>query len=557
MVSVAESEKVKEEERTFCEAFYNGSGTRLMCLLACVAGATGGVAAVILASYARHFVEPGERLLAEVYLSNCGNHSACGWFPSDAQCCPDANGKFLECCRAIPSSTRLDTILGIGYTPNPMKTTFEMPSDDFMGAWAQPYWGEINKNGSGRDDLATMRALGANAVRTYGNAANVDKRQFLDRAYELGLGVFLSMSNYPYTQDLRFKCAMDLPYDCYSVIHTQYSQMLLNGLTILRPDGKRQYHPSIKVIGLSNEPELVFRFHGLATNELRSKGYYTKALLSAFDAVLDAERGMRIVPDEHGKLPPFTVTYSYDNCEKHDQGKCICAQAGNAVNGLSVGVMNAVPFMYDLVLGLLKPSLFGYQEKGPRIGGMPPLKYGLQNRLALSYNTQVGAQLSCDHIYRVLAASPLKDIPLFVGEFHATWWSAEEFRHEVNMMKSYIQGRLSCHGLRGPDGRGPVQGLFMFEFQKSYFKPADQGAQSEFGIFELGTKSLGNTAEAEITDWNSYPVWCLRPKGGRNGFPEKLRSVYGGSSVPSFDGCPRDPIDGPADRDDPPRDILA
>jgi hypothetical protein len=278
---------------------------------------------------------------------------------------------------------------------------------------------------------------------------------------------------------------MGLPYDCFNIVHTQYSEMLLGGFTTERTDGHRNYHPAIKAIILMNEPELAMRYndsHGqpLCDEELRGKGYYTKALLSAFDAALDAENSMKIVPDKDGRLPPFTVTYSYDICQhSKPNGICISAAAGNMAGTLNVGRVNALPFMYDFVLGAMSPSLFGYEAKG-RVS----LRYGVQNRFVLSYNTQFTAEDSCETLFKAIGATPLRNMPLFVGEFHNPDWSVAEFKAGLNTMRSYINNIQKCGNLENP-----IRGMTMMEFQKAYFKGSNdkQDLYMAFSSLEIAS----------------------------------------------------------------------
>merc|ERR1712232_631909 len=114
----------------------------------------------------------------------------------------------------------------ISYGPSPMTSKGTLPNDDFMCDAARPQW-----DASGRNDLAMIKALGANAVRLYGNDFEVDHRGFLDTAASLELSVLPGISDFPYLQ-ASYSCKIAHGYDCFSTIRSAYLGNLRNGFLL-------------------------------------------------------------------------------------------------------------------------------------------------------------------------------------------------------------------------------------------------------------------------------------------------------------------------------------
>ncbi|CAE7765965.1 unnamed protein product, partial [Symbiodinium pilosum] len=167
----------------------------------------------------------------------------------------------------IPSNATITPFHSMCYAPTPAKNITHFYTDDYMGEWAQPFWGN-----PGRQDLDVIRSLNVDALRLYGNDPRLNHVPFLNRAYELGLGVVVAISDYPYTQDPTGKCAADLPYDCFKEVRSQYSDMLRNGFATKSADGRMYYHPSIKAVILINEPELKITYNKTIAKESWSEG---------------------------------------------------------------------------------------------------------------------------------------------------------------------------------------------------------------------------------------------------------------------------------------------
>merc|ERR1712227_692426 len=93
-----------------------------------------------------------------------------------------------------------------------------------------------------------------------------------------------------------------------------------------------------------------------------------------------------------------------------------------------------------------------------------------------------------------------------------------------------------------PSCGGSLSGFFIFEYQVSYWKG---GEEMDFGIMELGSNKLGMTNKAEETQWEDYPVWCVRQKRNSEGasWAHTIAEVFGGTS-PVEKGCFPDGVSG-------------
>ncbi|CAE8695655.1 unnamed protein product, partial [Polarella glacialis] len=110
---------------------------------------------------------------------------------------PAANSTSGAATAAMPP---LRPLRAVAYGALPCSTKAPcstVPSEDMVQAGYEQQWGAA----PGRDDLGTMKALGANAVRLYhsmGTGSEQDHGGFLDRAQALQLNVMPGMhSNEP------------------------------------------------------------------------------------------------------------------------------------------------------------------------------------------------------------------------------------------------------------------------------------------------------------------------------------------------------------------------
>lgn len=336
-------------------------------------------------------------------------------------------------------------IKGISYSPVPLKTLEVLGNDDFMSANASVLWGN-----DGRRDLVVMKALGANAVRLYGNDPTEQHGPFLDEAKAQGLEVILGMSDYPYVQ-MDGNCMAASAFDCFVQIRKQYVLNLQNGFL-----AGKMYHTALRAVILMNEPDLKFQ-------PVNEPVHFCKALVSAFDAVLDAEIEAGIV----GPRPNFTVTFSFGVC-----GNC-----------KEKGSHPALGQMVELRNAMKNPLSVGYHPKHD-------LWAAYQQRFVNSFNTANPASdvrsLFLDHYDAIFPGTPV-----FIGEYHSPGVpdqraDLEQILHEASNASSMLMG------------------ISFFEFQVRYDKG---GSELTFGMFGLGDE----TGKSVQMGHDNFQVRCLAP----------------------------------------------
>lgn len=470
----------------------------------------------------------------QIYSTSCQRQPNCVFqnvtAPKDL-CCPTIHGEFLSCCSQIDSVAFMPTLYGMCYSPTPAKQAHDFVTDDYMADWASPLWGP-----DGRNDLQTIRDMGFTMVRMYGNDPRLHHRNFLDRAAEIGLSVIVAISNYPYTQDPNNSCAIAPPYNCFNEVRAQYRAMLQD-FTVPSAEGSSQrvYHSAIKGIILFNEPELNVEYQGHnepgGATEVWSEGYYVTAQLSALDGALAAENEMQVQPvvTENGTsyIPPFTVTYSFASCMSGNPPTPACKYTNNFIHrggvSLNVNTLPGIPWMYDIVMGLLNPALYNY---GPFINGVINSTVALQRRFMLGFNVQNRYPTVCDQCLSQLYNSPLGKLPIWIGEYKPLQDSQpntimSDFKSDMQMMKSFVDNnQFSCTGTANLGMK--VAALSVFEFQVSYWKLVTAGGaggadQLIYGVFDLGSSNLSRTLPDAATNWTTCNVWCLVPKINNQG----------------------------------------
>lgn len=318
--------------------------------------------------------------------------------------------------------------------------------DDFMAANSSAFWGPP---GQGRGDLAIMRALGANAVRLYGNDPALGHSEFLDEAKEQELQVIAGISDYPYIQ-MRGNCR-ETNFDCYHQIKRQYLANLRRGFLL----ENRSYHPALRSVIIMNEPDLKF---------VGGPPQFCKALVSAFDAVLDAEREV----DAKGQAPNFTVTFSFGVCPK-------CPE---------LGFKPALGQMLELKKAMRNPESVGYKQR---------------NDLWLSYKTRFANSVNTANPYSDIRRLFLDDYdrlfqgtPVFIGEYHSPGY-ADQARDLAGILEV------------AADPSTLLTGISFFEFQVRYDKG---GSEKGFGMFGLdGERHVVDTRIA----YHRVRSYCLEP----------------------------------------------
>jgi len=351
-----------------------------------------------------------------------------------------------------PADVPREVLKGISYAPVPLKSRREIaggkpwPNDDFMSPNTAALWGP-----EGRHDLKIMRLLGANAVRLYGNDPRMDHKGFLDEALAQGLLVVAGISDYPYLQ-MPGSC-LTTGLNCYSQVKDAYKRNLQNGF--LRPN--RTYHPALRTVILMNEPDLKLL-------PPMTPGNFAKAILSAFDAVLDAEKEVGTV----GAAPNFTATFSFG----------VCPQCGK------YGARPGLGQMVTLKAAIKNPNSFGYAAGND-------LWRAYQTRFENSINTANTVD-SFKDLFLDVYNQVMQGTPVFVGEYHAPM-----VQNEQKDLYDII--------LLAQDESNLLTGVSFFEYQVRYDKG---GVEMTFGMFGLGERSLGSFS---VDASSQYNAWCLMP----------------------------------------------
>mmetsp|Transcript_7835 Transcript_7835/g.22494 ORF Transcript_7835/g.22494 Transcript_7835/m.22494 type:complete len:1069 (-) Transcript_7835:99-3305(-) len=357
-----------------------------------------------------------------------------------------ASGNALPSKDANKSSAKAEKVImkGISYGPVPLRTMGTLPDDDFMSESTKALWGP-----EGRSDLALIKSLGANTVRLYGNDPSLDHTEFLDEALNQGLQVIAGISDYPYTQ-MPGNC-LSTEFNCYTQVKEQYLQNLKRGFLAVG----NAYHPALRTMILMNEPDLKF------PNGPKS---YCKAIISAFDAVLDAEREVGIA----GQAPTFTTTFSFGVCG----GGC-----------KKLGEKPAIGQMLELRQAMQDPASVGYKPK---------------NDLWAAYKLRF--------INSVNTANPATDMPwLFLDKYNELFPTVPVFVGEYHSPRTLDQQRdLETILETARDPKSMLMGISFFEFQVRYDKG---GSEMSFGMFGLEAR--------EVKDmWiksGTFTANCLKP----------------------------------------------
>jgi len=357
---------------------------------------------------------------------------------------------------------------GIGYAPVPLRGRAQLLDDDFMSANASSLWGP-----KGRGDLGIMRAMGANTVRLYGNDPSLDHRPFLDEALAQGLQVVAGLSDYPYTQMAGSCMKTDL--NCFWQVKEQYAMNLKRGFLT----SNKTYHPALGAFILMNEPDLKF-------NPITQPWRFCKALVSAFDAVLDAERESNIL----GPMLNLTVSFSFAVCPD-------CKQFGSQP-GLGQ--------MAELRQAMKHPELLGYVPKNN-------IWEAYQQRFVNSVNTANPAA-DIRHLFLDGYDASFPGVPIFISEYHSPRLVSQQADMKAILA---IAERPSTM----------LVGIFFFEYQVRYDKG---GSEMDFGMFGLGSRGLG------VLRIKSAPetAWCLTPmKDPETGelLPQVITEAFGGPGV--------------------------
>jgi hypothetical protein len=316
----------------------------------------------------------------------------------------------------------------------------------------------------GRDDLQLMKTMGGNAVRLYhsiGLETEHDHGKFLDRAYELGMHVFVGI----HTQ---LPCP---DFDCFEAVKNATTAAFAKGFK----KGK-DWHPAVSMLILLNEPDTL-NFGGNpppVCEDGKDAECRVRAALSTMDGVLAAEAAAGMST----KLN-MTITWSFDQRDSID-GKVKAA----------IGYYG----FQDMVAATAKPSLAKYS---PRANDSE-LSTAFDNRWTHSVNTHSPWAFVKEMIDKNYG--PFQPKPWFLGEFRGDGLNSAQVEADLKAMHSYAQTNPWFLGVN------------LFRFTENY---QDQ-LPYKYGLFTLGDDSLG---EQEICteDVNfhtstcaDYQAYCLK-----------------------------------------------
>lgn len=397
-------------------------------------------------------------------------------------------------------------IKGMAYAPNPLRGLGRIQNDDLWTDVAEQQWDEF-----GRDDLGLLRDMGVNSIRVYG--ADVDKphTRFLDRADEVGMSVFVGMSDYYFIQHATRKCAVAPHYNCFDVMKDAYGRFLRNGLLDGSVTGGitgNAYHPAVKILGILNEPDLkVFGMDGKLS--IRDA---LKAVISAWDGMLAAEREANVKRN----LCKFTITWSFAECSN-----CLLNREGREP-GLT--------FMREMHAAI---------EAGD--GGGYPISAAVKAAYKTRYLNSFNTQNRFDHfvVQRMLdlydGDPRMNDKGIFIGELHSQSTAAQSLKDDL--LRSVERATPDDR----PGGKhGKYLGAYAFEFTRAYHKGGDE---MNFGIFLYGQWTGKHVGPICGERCQTHQVFCLTDleigvTDRRSGKPQEVAAAYGGAITNSKALCP-------------------
>lgn len=316
---------------------------------------------------------------------------------------------------------------------------------------------EVQWGTKGRDDLQTIKNVGANSVRLYrslGLETFKDHGKFLQHAYEVGLHV---MPGY-HTQ---MKCE---DFDCYQAWKDATLSAFKQGY---KKDNN--WHPAVSMLILLNEPDTL-NFGGLPPPhcaEGDDAKCRVRAALSAMEGVLAAEKEAGIEASVN-----MTISWSFQQLDSID-GKVKAA----------IGYYG----FQDMIAGIANPAIAGYT---PKPGGKAALQAAFASRWTNSVNTH----------------APWPFVKEKVGgtydQFMPTPWFISESRFD-GKEPAEIQSDLQAMNTEA-SGDGPFLGATMYEYQNGYLDHLSQ----EYGLFDIGVNKVEKTDDVCSDDINTHVPTC-------------------------------------------------
>jgi len=369
-----------------------------------------------------------------------------------------------------------------------------------MSEESKPMWGK-----RGRNDLETIRALGANTLRTYGNDYQENHRAFLDEVFRLDLRVIPGFSYYPYTQ-MAGSC-IELDFDCYSVVKPWFRGYLTNGFLVEAHQG-RAYHPALEHMIIINEPDAVLCQHPPGELCLDKPRNFSKGVISAIDAILDVEKELGV----NGSLINFTATMTFGTCPGCTQGDYLLA-------------VPAIRQMLELRRAFHHPEEYDYAPRNN-------LAEFYRTRFINSFNTHNPGSEVFHGSFMLSYQNNFPVTPLFVEEYH-----------DPNMQDTQELSADLTDALHFVESSSFILGLTWFQFQAQYSK--EENFEKKFGMFGLGNYSI------TPIDWYGahVKVWCLTDSPYIQNMSTVVTQVFRGKGFDLSAACVPDPMNVPLTQD--------
>jgi len=299
------------------------------------------------------------------------------------------------------------------------------------------------------------------------------------------------MSDYPYYQ-MKGSCRTT-GYDCYSQVKELYSQNLRSGF--LTKD--KTYHSALSYFSIINEPDL--KMPPTATGGgYAGVSMMCKAIVSAFDAVLDAEKEIGV----QGAGINFTATFSF----------AVCSSCSWFKRNPALGQMT------QLEDAMLNPTKYGYMPRND-------IPKAFKTRWTNSFNTQNKAQ-DLPHMLLNDYDKTFKDTPVYIAEYHST------YVNETSDLQQILHIAEHSHLFLG---------ISYFEYQVAYWKG---GTEEAFGMFGLGDYTVAQMPYYGKT----YQIDCLVPVFSRHAGTTQtaaLAMAYGGKYLDPKTLCKPNPMSVP------------
>jgi len=235
---------------------------------------------------------------------------------------------------------------------------------------------------------------------------------------------------------------------------------------------------------------------------------YVKAMVTAFDGLLSAEKKLNITAWTGGKLPKISVTWSDTKYCPHAPPATDCAQAPG------IGAMASV---YQAVQD---PSVIGYAPKND-------IKGSYAARWVNSLNAFVRAdQLQRENLGPASAWPSLKGVKVYLGE----WTPANPINAaDPGYKKEDLQYDLKALYSKTQPWSSQFMGVSYFEFQRAYNRPDVK--DSSFGLFKLTPAHPWHTSWIQDDSAaHGRPINCLDWKDSTaKDFAQVIADAFGGT----------------------------